>query len=109
MNNYELVLVMDPDLDADGRKKLIDQTEKLVAVAKGKLGKPDEWGKKELAYPINKKSLGYYFLYPLEMEPAQVGGFDRKLKNLDGIMRYLLVVKKVVGKESKQNGAAITK
>lgn len=93
MRDYELVLVIDPDLAEGDRKKEIAKVKKIIEDLKGKVGKTDEWGKRELAYPIKKKDLGYYFLLVIKLPnkaPVQV---DNKLKLEEGIIRYLLVKK----------------
>lgn len=93
MRDYELVLVIDPDLAEGDRKKEITKVKKIIEGLKGKVEKTDEWGKRELAYPIKKKNLGYYFLLVLKLPnkaPVQV---DNKLKLEEGIIRYLLVKK----------------
>lgn len=55
--------------------------------------KTDEWGKKELIYPIKKKNLGYYFLLELKLPPNGPGEIESKLKLEERIIRYLLVKK----------------
>lgn len=93
MRDYELVLVIDPDLAEGDRKKEIAKVKKIIEDLKGKVEKTDEWGKRELVYPIKKKKVGYYFLLAIKLPnkaPAQV---DSKLKLEEEIIRYLLVKK----------------
>ena len=91
MRDYELVLVVDPDLTPEKQKKLIAQIKKIIEEFKGRVAKIDEWGKKELSYPIEKKNLGYYFLLTTQLPEKKISDFDRKLKLEKGILRYLLV------------------
>jgi len=93
MNEYELVLVLDPDLTEGDRKKEIAKVNKIIEELKGKVEKTDEWGQKELAYPIKKKNLGYYFLLDLKLSLSAPAQIDGKLKLEEGIIRYLLVKK----------------
>lgn len=93
MRDYELVLVIDPEISGADQKKQIVKVKKIIEDLKGKVEETDEWGKKELVYPIKKKSLGYYFLLAIKLPlkaPAQV---DKKLKLEEGVIRYLLVKK----------------
>lgn len=93
MRDYELVLVIDSEVSGEDRKKQLTKVKKIVEDLKGKVKKTDEWGEKKLAYPINKKNMGYYFLLtiqlPLEVPPQ----IDSKLKLEENIIRYLLVKK----------------
>lgn len=93
MRDYELVLVIDPDLAGEDRKKQLTKVKKIVEDLKGKVSKTDDWGKKELAYPIKKKNLGYYFLLTIKLPPEAPSQVDQKLQLEEGILRYLLVKK----------------
>ena len=103
MNDYELTLVVDPDLKLEDQKKLMEKIEKLLTQAKGKVKKTVDWGKKELAYPINKKTIGYFYHLLFSVEPKAVPAIDRKIKLENAISRYLLVKT-----EGKQHGAKIS-
>lgn len=91
MREYELVLVVDPDLTSEKQKKQLEKIKKIIADLKGEVQKTVEWGKKELTYPIKKKNLGYYFLWELNLPEKIYGEFDKKLKLEEGVIRYLLV------------------
>jgi len=91
MRDYELTLVIDPDLTSENQKKLITKTKKIITDLKGKAGKTDEWGKRELAYPIKKKTLGYYFFLESKLPEKGLGELEKKLKLEEGVIRYLLV------------------
>jgi len=93
MRNYELTLVIDPDLSSADQKKLVEKAKKIVEELKGKISKVTEWGKKELAYPIKKKTMGYYFLCFLNLPEDGVEKLDKKLKVEEGIIRFLQVKK----------------
>lgn len=93
MRQYELVLIFSPELSSEKQKKLLTQVKKIIADARGKVAKVDEWGKRDLAYPIKKLSQGVYFLLEVEMEPAGGGELEKKMKLEDDIIRYLLVRK----------------
>ena len=93
MKNYELTLVVDPELTAEKRKKLIGTLKKAIEAVKGKVVKEDDWGKKDLAYPIKKKNMGYYLFWELKLAADSVKKVDQKLKLENEIIRYLLVNK----------------
>ncbi len=93
MRDYELVLVIDPDLAVEDRKKLIIKVKKIIEDLKGKVGGTDDWGKKELVYPIKKKNLGYYFLLAIKLPATAPAQIENTLKLEEKIIRYLLVKK----------------
>jgi len=93
MRDYELVLVIDPEVSEEDQKKLVNKVKKIIKDLKGKVEKTDEWGKRELAYPIKKKNLGYYFLLAVKLPPAVPAQIENKLKLEEKIIRYLLVKK----------------
>lgn len=103
MRTYELTLIFDSDLGADGQKKALVKVKKEIEDDKGKVVKETEWGKKELAYPIAKKTAGHYLLLEVNLPEEAVKDLDPKLRNQEGVLRHLLVRKETRG------GAKITK
>jgi small subunit ribosomal protein S6 len=93
MRDYELTLVVDPDLTSEKQKKLITKIKKIVTDLQGKVDKTDDWGRKDLAYPIKKKNAGYYFLLAVKLPEAGLMEIEKKLRLEEGVMRYLLVKK----------------
>lgn len=91
MRDYELTLVIDPDLTSENQKKLVTKIKKIITDLKGKVATTKEWGKKELAYPIKKKTLGYYFFLETNLPEKAPAEIEKKLKLEEGVMRYLLV------------------
>ncbi len=93
MRDYELTLVIDPDLTGDDQKKQITKIKKIIEDSKGKVEKTNDWGKRELAYPIKKKNEGYYFLLVVKLSEKLPAELDNKLKLEESLLRYLLVKK----------------
>ena len=93
MKDYELVLILSADLSSENQKKLIEKVKKEIEENKGKLEKKEEWGKKELAYPIKKEKNGIYFCLNLKISPEALLKIDKKLKIEEGVMRYLIIRK----------------
>jgi small subunit ribosomal protein S6 len=91
MSDYELALVTSDDLPEKDKKELLDAIEKKIAEGKGKVNKIDEWEKKNLAYPIEKKETANFTFVEFEAGstvPAEV----RKLLNLsEDVLRSLLI------------------
>jgi len=93
MENYELTLVLDPDLSSEDQKKLTEKIKKIIEDTKGKVEKVNDWGKRELAYPIKKKKMGFYFLWEIKLTPGDLDKIDKKIKIEEGVMRYLIIRK----------------
>jgi small subunit ribosomal protein S6 len=94
MNQYELVVIIHPDLDDEAINQAVDRIKDWVAKAGGKVEKVDNWGKKRLAYAIQKQNEGIYFLLTIVMPPEAITEFERNLIILEPVMRHLIVAKK---------------
>jgi small subunit ribosomal protein S6 len=90
MKNYELTVLIHPDLEVDLEKPLA-KVRDIVTTAGGKIVKEDNWGKKRLAYPIKKQDFAVYVYFDVEL-PAEA---PLKISNIfnitDEVVRYLLV------------------
>ncbi|MCJ7829674.1 30S ribosomal protein S6 [Patescibacteria group bacterium] len=93
MFDYELTLILDADLSAEDQKKLTEKIKKIIEDAKGQVEKTNDWGKKELAYPIKKKKMGFYFLWEIKLTPDDLDKIDKKLKIEEEVLRYLILRK----------------
>lgn len=91
MDNYELTLILKPDLPEKERDDFVAKVEKWVLEGKGKVVKKDVLGKRLLAYRIKKCLEGIYVFMALEMVPKEVAVLDKKLKLEEKVIRYLIV------------------
>ena len=90
MRDYELLFVIDPDLDEEQKESLIE-TVKSVINAGGEAGEADVWGDRKLAYKINKKTTGYYVVLPFKAEADLPKELDRRLRINENVMRHIIV------------------
>lgn len=90
--NYETVMVISMKQGEDGIQALIEKFKALIE-KHATLQSVDEWGKRKLAYLINKESEGYYVLMNFEAEADFPAELDRIYKITDGIMRSLIIRK----------------
>lgn len=90
MQQYELAVVYDPGLEVD-LSKAEDRVKKVVADNKGKIVSSDNWGKRKLAYPINKNDHGVYVFYTVELVPTSLGKIESTLNITNEAIRYLIV------------------
>jgi small subunit ribosomal protein S6 len=93
MEKYELTVVLSGDTTTAKKKKAQEAIEKIVKIVGGKIGKAEDWGKKELAYEIEKNDSGIFLLYNLELEGEVVKMLPQKFNLEENIIRYLLVRK----------------
>ncbi len=91
-NSYEAIVVFSLTLGDEKIHELIDRFKDLIE-KNGTLNKVDQWGKRTLAYLINKESDGYYVLFDFESQAEFPEEFERVLKITDGILRFLTVKK----------------
>lgn len=94
MRDYELTLILKPNLPDETREKLLEQIKKIVEGAKGKIESQDLWGKKTLAYSIRKEKEGVYVYFILTLPENEVFPLEKKIKIEEGILRHLLLKKK---------------
>lgn len=91
MRNYELVVIVQPDLDENAFNGVIDRLKGWITEAGGSIAKVDVWGKRRLAYPIRKQREGQYVLVQAEMKPTFSAELDRNLRFLEPVMRFSIV------------------
>ncbi len=90
--NYETVMIISMKQGEEGIQALIEKFKALIE-KHATLQSVDEWGKRKLAYLINKESEGYYVLMNFESEASFPAELDRIYKITDGIMRSLIIRK----------------
>ena len=89
MNDYEVLLMLDADLDEARHNEIIARTRELVEKGGGTWVGHDPWGRRKLAFEINKKTDGVYHLLQFDADPATLDELTRILKITDGVMRHL--------------------
>jgi small subunit ribosomal protein S6 len=87
MRRYEMMIILDPSLEERTVQPSLDQFLKVVTTAGGTIDKVDVWGKRRLAYDIDKKSEGIYTVVDLVAEPDTVKELDRQLNLNEAVMR----------------------
>ena len=87
MRRYEIMIILDPNLEERTVQPSLDPFLKVVTAGGGKVEKTDIWGKRRLAYPIEKKPEGYYAVVDLMAEPSVVLEMDRQLNLNEAILR----------------------
>lgn len=93
MRNYELALIIQPNINAEGVTGVVERISQFVRAGSGEVASIDVWGRKKLAYPINKQREGTYVLFQAKLAPSAIAEFERNLKLTEEVIRYLLIVK----------------
>ena len=91
MRQYELMVIVHPDVAEDGLANTVDTIRGWVDAGTGKVVKIDNWGRRKFAYSIRKLREGNYILFTLELEPAAVSEVERNLRLSEEVLRHLLV------------------
>jgi small subunit ribosomal protein S6 len=91
MRNYEVMVILDPDLEERTVGPSLDQYLNLVRKDGGNVEKVDVWGRRRLAYEIRKKAEGIYAVIELSAEPATVKELDRQLGLNESVLRTKVI------------------
>jgi small subunit ribosomal protein S6 len=87
MRQYEMMIILDPSLEERTVQPSLDQFLTVVTSAGGTVDKVDVWGRRRLAYEIQKKSEGIYTVVELKAEPETVKELDRQLNLNEAVLR----------------------
>ena len=91
LRQYEVMVILDPDLDERTVAPSLDTYLNVVRQSGGSVENVDIWGKRRLAYEINKKSEGIYAVIDLNAEPAAVKELDRQLTLNESVVRTKVI------------------
>nr|WP_167137508.1 30S ribosomal protein S6 [Diaminobutyricimonas sp. TR449] len=86
-HQYELMVILDPEIDERTVAPSLDKFLGVIRADGGTIDNVDIWGRRKLAYEINKKSEGIYAVVQLTAEPTSVNELDRQLKLSEAVMR----------------------
>jgi len=91
MNKYELALVINAKIEDDARTDAIEKIKALIEKIGGEITNVDEWGKKKLAYEIQKMREGYYYFIQFDASAECPAEIERRVRIMEPVMRYLCV------------------
>jgi len=89
VNQYEVAVLYHPDLEID-LEKAEGKVKKIITDGGGKITKTDNWGRRKLAYPINKQEFAVYVFYTVEMPAENVKKVEQTFNITDEIIRFLI-------------------
>jgi len=90
-NRYETVFILTPVLSEDQTKEAVAKFKDLVKKGRGKIRHEESWGMRKLAYPIQKKSSGFYHLIEFESELTFIEKLETEYRRDERVIRFLTV------------------
>ncbi|MFP4167606.1 MAG: 30S ribosomal protein S6 [Desulfonatronovibrionaceae bacterium] len=91
MKKYETLLLLDPELGSEGRQTLLDKLSGIVERDGGQIVEVDDWGQKELAYPVRKVTRGRYVRLEYGLPELKVTELERNIRISEGVFKFLTV------------------
>ena len=91
MNKYELAVVVSAKIEDDERAQVIEKVKALVERFGGQISDVDEWGKKRLAYEIQKMKEGFYYFIHFESDAETPSEIEQRIRIMDNVIRFLCV------------------
>ncbi len=91
MNKYELAVVIKPNLDEEALKAEIESIKELIERFGGTIEKIDDWGKRRLAYEIQKVNEGFYSFITFDSNSDTPNELEKRMRIKENVLRYLTV------------------
>ncbi|NLL73870.1 MAG: 30S ribosomal protein S6 [Clostridiales bacterium] len=93
MNQYELALVVNAKIEDEERVTTLEAVKDLISRFGGTVSNVDDWGKKRLAYEIQKMNDGYYYFIQFEADSSVPGEIEQRIRIMENVIRYLCINK----------------
>ena len=91
MNKYELALVVSAKLEDEERVATVEKVKAYIERFGGQITNVDDWGKKRLAYEIQKMKDGFYYFIQFDAEATAPAEIESRVRIMDNVLRYLVV------------------
>ena len=91
MSKYELTFVVNAKIEDDERAAVVDKCKALIERFGGTITNFDEWGKRRLAYEIQKMKEGFYYVVQFDAPTSAPAEIESRIRIMDNVMRYLVV------------------
>lgn len=88
MREYEIMAILDPEADEQTVAGVVDRITQILSDREGEVSNVDRWGRRKLAYEINRKSEGNYVLVVFRSDPEALAELDRVLNLADEVIRF---------------------
>ena len=91
MKKYEVMYIIRPNVDEEGKKAIIEKINNVFVKAASTVSEVKEWGLRELAYEIDGETKGYYVLLNVEATPEAIKEFDRVANINESVIRHIVI------------------
>lgn len=91
MNYYEKVMILDPNLEDSAAEETVTRVKDVITKQGGEIFNVDNWGRRKLAYELNKHQKGNYFLLTFKAPPATILELEKLCKVVDTIIKFMVV------------------
>ena len=91
MNKYELAVVVNAKIEDEERAQVIEKVKEMITRFGGNVTDVDEWGKRRLAYEIQKMKEAYYYFVHFEADATVPGEIEQRIRIMDKVLIYLCV------------------
>lgn len=91
MRRYETIFIASPTLTDEQAEELVRYFEGIIAEQAGELLKTEKWGRKKLAYEVQKFNEGYYTLFDMNAGPSLIAELERRFRNHDSVIKYMSI------------------
>ena len=91
MHKYELAVVLNAKLEEDDKTASLEKVKALIERFGGQITDVDDWGKKKLAYEIQKTTEGFYYFIHFDAEASAPAEIESRIRIMDNVIRYLIV------------------
>jgi small subunit ribosomal protein S6 len=92
MRNYELMVVVDSSPDGEKIDQTVSKIQEMITAKGGKIVSVDNWGRRRLAYEIQRRQYGYYTLFVFELDPKEIRDLNRLLRLNPMVLRHLVIL-----------------
>lgn len=93
MNKYELALILSAKIEDDARAAIVERAKEYIARFGGTVTEVEDWGKRKLAYEIQKMSEGFYYFIQFDAAPEVPAQLEQSVRIMDNVLRFLCVRK----------------
>jgi small subunit ribosomal protein S6 len=91
MNWYESMVILNPALNDEEMKSAVDKISEVITKSGGEVFKADNWGKRKLAYELNKQKMGVYIFYLFQAPSATIGKIESYFKVFDPVLKFMVI------------------
>jgi small subunit ribosomal protein S6 len=91
MNNYEVALIIRPEIEEEAQQQVIERLSQILTAEGGQVDNVENWGRRRLAYPINKVSEGFYYFIQGQFSSLVLPELDRTIQLSEDIVRHMVI------------------